>query len=199
MIRDQALAASGLLVAEARRPAREALPARGRLGGGHVRQQALPAGPRRGALSPQPLHVLAADRRPDRVLRHRHAPDLRRQAGPHQHAAARADDAERRDLRRGRPRPGRARAPGRPARRTPRRASTGPSAWSSPAGRPHDETARCCSPACARITRRVRRRPRGGRAAPERRRVAARRRARPDRARRLHRRSARRSSTSTRP
>ena len=37
MIRDQALAASGLLVAQARRPAREAVPARGRLGGGDLR------------------------------------------------------------------------------------------------------------------------------------------------------------------
>ncbi len=62
------------------------------------------------------------------------AADLHRQAGAHQHAAARPDDAQRRDLRRGRPGAGRARAARAPARRRGS-ASTWPSAWSSPAGR----------------------------------------------------------------
>ena len=185
MIRDQALAASGLLVDDARRPAGQAVPAAGRLGGSDVRQQAVSAGPRRGPLPPQPLHLLAADRRPDRVLRHRRAPDLRRQADPHEHAAARPDDAERRDLRRGRPGAGRARAARRPALA---RASASSVAFRLVLGRrpTADETdgparqpgpgPRASSPPTREAAKQL----------LARRRVAARRAARPGRARRLH-------------
>ena len=67
MIRDAALACSGLLGRQARRPERQALPARGSLGSGrHAREQYpfLPARSRRTPLSPQPLHLLETKRPP---------------------------------------------------------------------------------------------------------------------------------------
>ena len=65
MIRDYALAASGLLRPQDRRPERQAVPARRRLGsGGDDRQQhaRLRARQRREPLSPQHVHVLEAGR-----------------------------------------------------------------------------------------------------------------------------------------
>ena len=80
-----------------RRAAGEAVPAGGHLGGGDASATSATSRTTGDApLPPQPVHVLAADRRPDRVLRHRRPADLRRQADPDQHAAARPDDAERR-------------------------------------------------------------------------------------------------------
>ena len=63
MVRDYALAASGLLVDEDRRAEREAVPAGRRLGGGRDDRQQHPrlqARQRRGAVPPQPVHVLEA-------------------------------------------------------------------------------------------------------------------------------------------
>jgi hypothetical protein len=49
-------------------------------------------------LSPQPLHLLAADGEPGQHVRHGQSADLQRAGQPHLHAAARPHDAERPDL-----------------------------------------------------------------------------------------------------
>ena len=88
--------------ARARRRARAALPARRRVGRGHLRHHPLPA--RRGVrpLPPEPLRVLAPDRAPDVLLRHLEAAGVR--GGPlgDQHAAARPHHPERDGVRGGR-------------------------------------------------------------------------------------------------
>ena len=115
-MRDTALAASGLLNDEDRRPERAALSAGRPVGGDGVRRGLLGAvvraEPWAGSLSPRHVHVLEADRAAGVAV------DVRR-AGPrevhgaarvHQHAAAGADADERSDLRRSGARAGAARA-----------------------------------------------------------------------------------------
>ena len=142
MIRDGALAASGLLSAEDARA--ERLPA---AAGGHL-EHALQRGSLgrergRGSLPPQPLHVPAAHLAvsdADDVRRHQPRV-LRGAARPHQHAAAGADAAERsrrRSRRRGRWRRGSPAVPD--ARRAGPRA---PSGWSSRAIRSRPSSRGC--------------------------------------------------------
>ncbi len=95
MLRDQALAASGLLVPQLGGAAGQRLSAGRRLGRSHLRRQGLSPGSRRRALSPQRLHVLAADRRPDDVLRQRRPASLHGQSAPDEYAAPCAADAQR--------------------------------------------------------------------------------------------------------
>ena len=114
MVRDQALALSGLLEPQDRRP--ERLPAPARRASGRRRSTASAPGPparatdryRRGA-----LHLLAADRAVslDGHVRRPQPRDLRDQAGADQHAAPGVRHAERPGLRRGRPGPGAADRP----------------------------------------------------------------------------------------
>ncbi len=89
---------------------RQAISAGGSLGRGDLRQEALPAGPRREPVPPQPLHLLAADRRADGVLRHGRPADLRRARRAHQHPTARPRHAQRYHLCGSRAGPGPARA-----------------------------------------------------------------------------------------
>ena len=109
MIRDQALAVSGLLVEKLGGPSRQAVPAAAALGGADRRHRRprrpdLRAGPRRGALPPQPVHVLEAHGAAAGAdgVRRAEPRDLHRPPVAHQHAAAGAGAAERPDLRRGR-------------------------------------------------------------------------------------------------
>ena len=89
MIRDQALAASGLLVdkigGESVKPYQPSGVWEEATFGKKTYQQ--DKGDK--SASPQPLYVLAADRRPDRVLRHGGPTGLHGQGRSHQHAAAR--------------------------------------------------------------------------------------------------------------
>ena len=102
-IRDSALAASGLLIADDRRAERQAVSAGGPVGAVRHRQD-LHAGPRRRAVSPQPLHLLAAHRRRRRrcspsTPMSREVCTAKREATTH--AAAGAGAAERSAVRRG--------------------------------------------------------------------------------------------------
>src|SRR5262249_52686071 len=89
MVRDQALAARGLLGAKAGGPAGKAVPTVRCLGGGDLRHEEVSAGQGGGPLPPQRLHLLAADRRSDDVFRRRGAAGLHCEAGADQHAVAR--------------------------------------------------------------------------------------------------------------
>ena len=149
MIRDQALAASGLLVPTLGGPPVKPYQPTGVWEDATFGGKRYQAGQGGRALSPQPVHVLAAHRRPDDVLRRRPASDVHGEAGAHQLAAARADDAERRHLRRSLAGTRRARVTGCSAD-----AGSTPGAGIPPRGGPAAAAApksRCCSKSIERV------------------------------------------------
>ena len=83
-----------------RRTAGEAVSAVWRLGRRDVRADQVRAGSRRCAVPPESLHVLAADRRADGILRRWHPTDVYRPRWPDEYAAACVHDDERSDVRR---------------------------------------------------------------------------------------------------
>ena len=148
MIRDTALAASGLLNDRDRRAERAAVSAEGTLGGDGVRRRVLGAGvraePRARSLPPRHVHALEAHRAAGVAgdVRRARSREVHGAPGADQHAAAGAGAAERSDVRRGVARAGAARdARGRQGREEPRSCTR--SAWPRRACR-RARRSRCC-------------------------------------------------------